>query len=120
MIFLVSLESGMSLSPTNTHGVFSIFAQGQGHVPLPRVEVVTFLRDKYKSVMSTSRQTNGTHGCLMSPQKVRYYLKVSSYLQERFCADLQTSDITPGMSTNTFEIYQSLRTFGSRKRVYLI
>jgi hypothetical protein len=24
------------------------------------------------------------------------------------------------MSTNTFEIYQSLRTFGSRKRVYLI
>jgi hypothetical protein len=40
--------------------------------------------------------------------------------KERFGDDLQTSDITPGMSTNTFEIYQSLRTFGSRKRVYLI
>jgi hypothetical protein len=38
IFFLVSLESGMSLSPTtNTHGVFSIFAEGQGHVPLPRV-----------------------------------------------------------------------------------
>jgi hypothetical protein len=40
--------------------------------------------------------------------------------KERFGAYLQTSDITPGMSTNIFEIYQSLRTFGSRKRVYLV
>jgi hypothetical protein len=54
MVFLVSLESGMSLSPTtNTHGVFSIFAAGQGHVPTPRVKVVT-LRDNYKSVISMS------------------------------------------------------------------
>jgi hypothetical protein len=77
MIFLVSLENGMSLSPTtNTHGVFSIFSKGQGHMPLPRVKVVTSLRDEYKSVMSMSRQTNGAHGCLMSPQKVRYHLNV--------------------------------------------
>jgi hypothetical protein len=40
--------------------------------------------------------------------------------KEWFGADLQTTDITPEMSTNTFEIYQSLRIFGSRKRVYLI
>jgi hypothetical protein len=81
MIFLVSLESGMPLSPTtNTQGVFSIFVEGQGHVPLSRVKVVTFLRDKYKSVMS--RQTNG---CLMSPQKVRYYmyLKVEQLFARR-------------------------------------
>jgi hypothetical protein len=53
MIFLVSLESDMSLSPTtNTNGVFLIFDEGQGHVPLPRVKVVIFLRDKYKSVKS--------------------------------------------------------------------
>ena len=95
-----------------------IFAEGQGHVPLPRVKVFTFLRDKYKSVMSTSKQTNGAHGFLTSLQQVRYHLKVAS--RERFSADLQTSGITPGMSMNTFEIYQSLRTFGSRKRVYLI
>jgi hypothetical protein len=47
----------------------------------------------------------------------------SSYMPEiqgGFGADLQTSDITPGISTNTFDIYQSLGTFGSRKRVYLI
>jgi hypothetical protein len=74
-LVLVSLESSMSLSPTtNTHGEFSVSAEGQGHVPLPRVRVVTFLRDKYKSVMSTSRQTNGTYGCLMSPQQVCYHL----------------------------------------------
>jgi hypothetical protein len=40
--------------------------------------------------------------------------------KERFGVDLQTSDITPGMSMNTFEIYQSLRSFRSRKKVYLI
>ena len=40
--------------------------------------------------------------------------------KERFGADLQTSSITPGMSTNTFEIYQGLRSIGSRKKVYLI
>jgi hypothetical protein len=40
--------------------------------------------------------------------------------KERFGADIQTSNITSGMSTNTFEIYQSLRTFGSGKRMYLI
>jgi hypothetical protein len=112
-----------SLSPTtNTHGVFSIFAEGQGHMPLPRVKVVTFLRDKNRSVMSTSRQTNGTHGCLMPPQKVCYHLKVICQVsKERFGADLQSSDITSGMSTNTFEIYmyQSLRAFGSRKSVHL-
>ena len=55
MIFQLSLESGMSLSPkTNTHGEFSVSAEGQGHVPLPRVKVVAFLRDRYESVMSTS------------------------------------------------------------------
>jgi hypothetical protein len=109
MIFLVSLE----------HGVFSVSAEGQGHVPLPRVKVVTFLRDEYKLVMSTSRQTNGANGCLMSPQQVHYHL-ICQTSNERFGADLQTSGITPGMSTNTCEIYQSLRTFGSRKGVYLI
>jgi hypothetical protein len=40
--------------------------------------------------------------------------------KERFGADLQTSGITLGMSTNTFEIYQGLRSIGSRKKVYLI
>jgi hypothetical protein len=55
MKFLVSLESGILLSPTtNTNGVFSISAEGQGHVPLPRAKVVTFLGDKNKSVMSTN------------------------------------------------------------------
>jgi hypothetical protein len=40
--------------------------------------------------------------------------------KEEFGADLQTSDVTPGMSTNISEIYQSLRIFGSIKNVYLI
>jgi hypothetical protein len=49
----------------------------------------------------------------MSPQQVRYHLKVEQFnichaSKEGFGADLQTSGITPGMSTNTFEIYQSL------------
>jgi hypothetical protein len=35
-----------------------------------------FWRDRYELVMSTSRQTNGGHGFLMSPQQVRYHLKV--------------------------------------------
>jgi hypothetical protein len=124
MVFLVSLESGMPLSPTtNTYEMLSIFA-GQGHVLLPTVKVVTFLRHKYKSVMSMARQTNGAHGCLMSPQKVCYFtLKWSSYLpdvhKEVWCWHTNIR-LTPGMSTNTFEIYQSLRTFGSRQRVYLI
>jgi hypothetical protein len=47
----------------------------------------------------------------MSPQNVRYHLKVEQLFARRprreFGADLQTSDITPGMSTNTFEIYQN-------------
>jgi hypothetical protein len=51
------------------------------YLPLPRVKVVTFLRDK--SVMSMSRQTNGAHGCLKSPQKVRYYLKVERLFARR-------------------------------------
>jgi hypothetical protein len=80
--FLFSLESGMSLSPTtNTHGVFSISTEVQGHLPLPRVKVVAVLRNRYKSVMSTPRQTNRAHGFLMSPQQVRYHLKV-----EQLCA----------------------------------
>jgi hypothetical protein len=37
-----------------------------------------------------------------------------------FNAGLHTSGITPGIRTNTFEIYQSLRSSGSRKRVCLI
>jgi hypothetical protein len=84
MIFQFSLESGMPLSPTtNTHGVFSVFAEGQGHVPLPKVKVVAFLRNRYNSVMSTSRQTNGAHGFLMSPQQVRYHLKVEQLFARR-------------------------------------
>jgi hypothetical protein len=51
--------------------------------PLPRVKVVTFLRDMYKSVMSTSRQTNGAHGCLMPPQKVRFHLKMEQLFAGR-------------------------------------
>jgi hypothetical protein len=66
--FQFSFESGISLSPTtNIHGVFSVSSKGQGHMPLPRVKVDAFLRDRYKSVISTSRQTNGAHGFLMSP-----------------------------------------------------
>jgi hypothetical protein len=61
------------------YGVFSIFAEGHGHMLLGLV--VTFLRDKYKSVMS--RQTNGTDGCLMSLQKVRYHLKVEQLFARR-------------------------------------
>jgi hypothetical protein len=84
MIFQFSLESGMSLSPkTNTHGEFSVSAEGQGHVPLPRVKVVAFLRDKYKLVMSTSRQTDGAHEFLMSLQQVQqvhYHLKVEQFV----------------------------------------
>jgi hypothetical protein len=72
-------------------------------VPLPRVKVVTFSRNKYKSVMSTSRQTNGAHGCLMSRQKWGATIICQTF-KESFLADLQTSDITPGMSKNTFEI----------------
>jgi hypothetical protein len=75
--FQFSLESGMSLSPkTNTHGEFSVSTEGQGHVALPSVKAVAFLRDRYKLVMLTSRQTNGAHGFLMSPQQVHYHLKV--------------------------------------------
>jgi hypothetical protein len=48
MIFQISLESGMSLSPkTNTHREFSVSAEGQGHVPLPRVKIVAFLKEVY-------------------------------------------------------------------------
>jgi hypothetical protein len=84
MIFQFSLESGMSLSPTtNTHGVFSVSAEGQGHVPLPRVKVIAFLRDGFKSVISTSGQTNGAHGFLMSPQQVHYHLKVEQLFARR-------------------------------------
>jgi hypothetical protein len=52
-------------------------------LPRVRVKVVTFLRGKYKSVMSSSRQTNGTHGCLTSPQKVGYHLKVEQLFARR-------------------------------------
>jgi hypothetical protein len=84
MIFQFSLENGMSLSPTtNTHGVFSVSEKSQGYVPLPRVKVVAFLRDRYKSVMSMSRQTNGAHRFLMSPQQVRYNLKVKQLFARR-------------------------------------
>jgi hypothetical protein len=84
MIFQFSLESGISLSPkTNTHGEFSVSAEGQGHVPLPRVKVVAFLRDRYKLVMSTSGQTNGAHGFLMSPQQMRYHQKVEQVFTTR-------------------------------------
>jgi hypothetical protein len=84
MIFQFSLESDMSLSPTtNTYRVFSVSAEGQGHVPLPRVNVVAFLRDGYKSVISTSKQMNGAHGFLMSPQQVRYYLKMEQLFARR-------------------------------------
>jgi hypothetical protein len=68
--------SCLTINDNKYKGVFSIFAEGQGHVPLPRVKVAVFLGDEYKSVMSKSRQTNGAHGCLMSPKKVRYHLKV--------------------------------------------
>ena len=37
-----------------------------------------------------------------------------------FGADGQTSGITPSMSMNTFEIYESLMSIDSRKNVYLI
>jgi hypothetical protein len=33
--------------------------------------------------MSTVRQTNGANGCLMSPQKVRYHLKVEQLFARR-------------------------------------
>jgi hypothetical protein len=106
-----------------THGVFSIFAKGRGQMPLPRIKVVTFLIHRYKSVMSTIRQMNGANGCLMSSKKALSPYKgavICQVAKERLGADPQTSGNTPGMSTNTFEMSQSLRSSGSRKRVYLI
>jgi hypothetical protein len=121
MVFQLSLESGMSLSPkTNTHGEFSVSTEGQGHVPLPRVKVVAFLRDRYKLVMSTSRQTNGAHGFATSALSPKSEAVICHASKERFGADLQISGITHGMSTNTFEIHQSLRSIASRKKAYLI
>jgi hypothetical protein len=84
MIFLFYLESGMPLSlTTKTHRVFSVFAEDQGHVPLPRVKVVAFLRYRFKSVMSTSIQMNEAHGFPMFPQQVRYHLKVEQLFAKR-------------------------------------
>jgi hypothetical protein len=84
MIFQLSLESGILLSPkTNTHGEFSVSAEGQSHMPLPRVKVVAFLRDMYKLVTSTSRQTNGAHGSLMPLQQLRFHLKVEQLFATR-------------------------------------
>jgi hypothetical protein len=117
MIFQFSLESGMSLSPTTECFRYLLF-KGQDHVPLPSVKVVAFLRDKYKSVMSTSRQRNGTHGFLMSLQQVHYHLKVEQLFARRprrglvAGADGQSSGITPVISMNTSEIYKSLRYIG--------
>jgi hypothetical protein len=84
MVFQFSLESDMSVSPTtNTHGVFSVSAAGQGQVPLPRVKVIAFFRDRYELVMATSRQTNGSHGFLMTLQQVHYHLKVEQLFARR-------------------------------------
>jgi hypothetical protein len=76
--FLSLLKAACHYHRQQTHMEFSRYS--------PKVKVtshyqglrslITFLRDKYKSVMSTSRQTDGAHGYLMSPQKVRYHLKV--------------------------------------------
>jgi hypothetical protein len=71
--------------------------------------------------MSTSRQTNGAHGCLMFPQKVR--LKV-----EQLFARHPRGGLVLTYKYQTLRLawawihlnYQSLRTFDSRKRVYLI
>jgi hypothetical protein len=74
--------------------------------------------------MSTARKTNGAHGCLISPQKVRYFtLKWSIYfpnVHKEVCCWPTNIRHYHGISMNTFEIYQSLKTFGSRKRVYLM
>jgi hypothetical protein len=67
----------------STYGVFSIFADGQGHLPLPKVKVVTFLWDKCTSVTSRSRQTIGAHGCLISSQKVNHHIKVEQLFARR-------------------------------------
>jgi hypothetical protein len=88
MIFSSLLKAACHYHREQTHGVFSVSAEGQGHVPLPRVKVVAFLRDSYKSVMSTSRQTNGAHGFLISPQQMRCHLEVEQLFARRARRDL--------------------------------
>jgi hypothetical protein len=95
------------------------------NLTLASISFLVFLRDRYKSVMSTPRQTNGDHGFLISLHKVRYYLKAEQLFAMRPRRGLvltykHKACITHGISTNTFEIYQSLRSIGNRKRVYLI
>ena len=60
----------------------------------------------------------------MCPQQVRYHLKVEQLFARRPSGGLVLTDkqlgITPSMSINTFEIYESLMSIDSRKNVHLI
>jgi hypothetical protein len=74
--------------------------------------------------MLTSRQTNGAHGWLMSPQKVRYHLKVEQLFVKRprrgLVLTYKQQTLRLAWTRIHLRFSRALRTSGSRKRVYLM